>query len=490
MPLAKRFSEVDSFKKTELEGYRLLPLRFTHLDSSRYVLSNIVGEYLVLDRPTVEDVVRHRVPIGSDLYYQLKSRHFVYDADSNVALDLLALKYRTKLARVAQFTALHMFVVTLRCDYTCAYCQVSRQTEDRSAYDMTSATAEAAVDMTFRSPARAIKIEFQGGEPLLAFDRIQSVVALAEQRNRDEKRDLQFVIATNLSPLSDEILAYCDQHGIYLSTSLDGPADLHNRNRPRPGKNGHALTVEGIRRVQTRLGCDRISALMTTTERSLPRVRDIIDEYVKLDLHSIFLRPLSPYGFAVTTGQVDKYGVDRWLAFYKEGLNYILELNRHGYPLRETFASIVLRKMLTPQNPGYVDLQSPTGIGITAIVYNYDGNVYASDEARMLAEMADDSFRLGALGKNSYEEMMLSDTLLDVLETGVAESSPMCSECAFVTYCGSDPVYHHATQRDSVGNKALSGYCARNMGVFRHLITLMEDSPRDREVLLRWAFDC
>jgi uncharacterized protein len=490
MALAKRFSAVEKFRAAEQGGYRLLPLRFTQLDATRYVVSNLVGEYIVLRRDELQSLVLRQLPAGSDLYDELKSRHFIRDADSDVAIDLLALKYRTKLARISQFTSLHMFVVTLRCDYTCAYCQVSRQTEDRAAYDMSSSTVAAAVDMTFRSPAHAIKIEFQGGEPLLAFDQIKSIVSIAEERNLQERRNLQFVIATNLSLLSDEILDYCDRHGIYLSTSLDGPGSLHDRNRPRPGKNGHALTVAGIKRVQARLGRDRISALMTTTERSLPHVREIIDEYVTLGLRSIFLRPLSPYGFAVTTGQIEKYGSERWLAFYKQGLEYILELNRHGYPIRETFASIILRKMLTPQNPGYVDLQSPTGIGISAIVYNYDGTVYASDEARMLAEMDDQSFKLGKLGTNTYEEMMLSNTLLDALEVGVAESSPMCSECAFVPYCGADPVYHHATQRDLVGNKALSGYCSRNMAVFRHLITLMEDSPADRDVLLRWAFDC
>lgn len=490
MALPKRFVEAENFRQTELTGYRLLPMRFTALDGKRYVVSNMVGEFLIVDRECLESIVRKQLPIGSEVYYELKSRHFIQDADSSVAIDLLALKYRTKLARIAQFTSLHMFVVTLRCDYTCAYCQVSRQTEDNAAYDMSEETAAAAVDTTFRSPAPAIKIEFQGGEPFLAFDRIRSIVARAEDRNGSEKRNLQFVIATNLSLLSDEIMDYCDRHNVFLSTSLDGPADLHNRNRPRPGKNGYALTVEGIKRVQARLGRDRISALMTTTERSLSRAREIIDEYVSLGFRSIFLRPLSPYGFAVTTGQVEKYDTDRWLSFYQEGLAYILELNHAGYPMRETFASIILRKMLTPQNPGYVDLQSPTGIGISAIVYNYDGGVYASDEARMLAEMNDQSFRLGKLGQDSYEQMFLSNTLLDALESGVAESSPMCSECAFVPYCGADPVYHHATQRDLTGNKALSGYCTRNMAIFRHLISLMEDSPRDREVLLRWAFDC
>src|SRR3546814_3005246 len=64
--------------------------------------------------------------------------------------------------------------------------------------------------------------------------------------------------------------------------------------------------------------------------------------------------------------------------------------------------------MFTSSDPGYVDLTSPAGIGIGAIVYNYDGAVYASDEARMLAEMGDMKFKLGQLNQNSYEEIFLS----------------------------------------------------------------------------------
>lgn len=83
---------------------------------------------------------------------------------------------------------------------------------------------------------------------------------------------------------------------------------------------------------------------------------------------------------------------------------------------------------------------------------------------------------------------MLSDALLNPLEATVAQSVPICSECAFLSYCGADPLYHHATQGDAVGNRIISGFCHRNIGIFRHLITLMEDSLQDRETLLRWAW--
>ena len=49
-----------------------------------------------------------------------------------------------------------------------------------------------------------------------------------------------------------------------------------------------------------------------------------------------------------------------------------------------------------------MDLTSPAGIGIGGLVYNYDGNIYASDEGRMLAEMKDNTFLLGTVD-DSYE---------------------------------------------------------------------------------------
>jgi hypothetical protein len=126
---------------------------------------------------------------------------------------------------------------------------------------------------------------------------------------------------------------------------------------------------------------------MTTTEASLGRVREIIDEYLAQEFHSIFLRPLSPYGFAIRGKSYRTYNAQRWLKFYKEGLAYIIDLNRQGKEFVEFYASIILKKMLTSEDPGYVDLMSPAGIGIAGVVYNYDGDVYASDEGRMKWEI-------------------------------------------------------------------------------------------------------
>lgn len=483
-----KFLELSAYRSGR--PYELLPFKFDRLGEGNYVLTNMAGEHYVLPENKLVSLIERQLGEDDPVYPDLRSKHFLRFPAEQAPLELMALKVRTRLARLASFTNLHIFVVTLRCDHSCPYCQVSRQSEDKSAFDMTREIADKALDFTFRSPNLAIKIEFQGGEPLLNFDLVKYVVLQAEERNATEGRDLEFVIATTLSLLTDEILAFCRDHHIMLSSSLDGPEDLHNANRPRPGRDSHQKFVEGLNRARAVLGYDQVSALMTTTDKSLSRVREIIDEYLRLGFDGIFLRSLSPYGFAIKTKQYMAYDMECWLEFYKEGLNYIIQLNKAGIHFVEQFTALVLTKMLTSQDPGFVDLMSPAGAGIAAIVFNYDGSVYASDESRMLAEMGDQTFRLGSLLCDSYEKIMLSDALLDALEGSFTQSVPMCSDCAYEAYCGADPVYHHAIHGDMVGRKPESGFCQRNMTIFKHLIELMRDEPDVRSMFLRWANRC
>jgi His-Xaa-Ser system radical SAM maturase HxsB len=450
------------------------------------MVTNMVGEYLLLSSDEFAEL-SNGLPADSSLVRRLRAKHIIRIAGEQLPLDLLALKLRTRYWRVQHFTSLHIFVVTLRCEHSCPYCQVSRQSSDKNRFDMSEENAQRALELTFRSPSPHIKIEFQGGEPLLNFPLVRRIVEMAEEMNKTSERDLAFVIATNLALLDDEVLNFCGQHDIYFSTSLDGPADLHNLNRPRPGMDSWQRAVAGIRRVRETLGVKRVSALMTTTRGSLDRARDIIDCYLEQGFNNIFLRPLSPYGFAVRTETHTGYETDHWLAFYEEGLNYILELNRTGTDFTEIYASIILKKMLTNEDPGYVDLTSPAGIGIGAIVYNYDGDVYASDEGRMLAEMGDTTFRLGNLETDSYEDMLLSDALLEPLETSFTLSAPMCSDCAFEPFCGADPVFHHTTMGDHLGRKPLSNFHRRNSHIFKLLIDRYESDPVARQTFLAWA---
>ena len=170
----------------------------------------------------------------------------------------------------------------------------------------------------------------------------------------------------------------------------------------------------------------------------------------------MFIRALNPYGFAVKTSKSIGYSVEEFVDFYKKTLNYILSLNKKGIVFSEAFTTMLLKKILTPWTVGFVDLQSPTGNGFSVTVYNYDGDVYASDESRMLNEMGDAQFRLGNVFSDSYN-------------------------------CGSDPVRHYATQRDAYGNRATSDFCKKYSLIFEHLFELLSQCDQETEQIL-WSW--
>jgi len=467
-------------------GYDFLPFQFMPFDDKMLVV-NEVGEYLLLDVPVFAAFTSKTLVKTHEAYGDLKAHQFLYEDDPDFAVRLLAIKYRTKRDFLRDFTKLHIFVVSLRCDHSCHYCQVSRVSPDRHRFDMSAETAERALDLVFRSPADVLKIEFQGGEPLLNFERIQQIVTSAEQRAAEAGRTVEFVITSNLAYLSDEVLAFCRAHDILLSTSLDGPALVHNANRPRPGNDSHQLTIDGIRRARSALGFDRVSALMTTTRLSLEHPEAIVDEYLNHGFSFLVLRPVSPYGFALRTQRHTSYETEAFLGFYKRALDYILEVNRRGQYFVEGYAKLLLTKMLTPFATGHVDLQSPAGAGINVAVYNYDGDVYATDESRMLAEMGDRTFRLGSVHSDSYEAMFDGPVIRALVAASCVESLPGCSDCALQTWCGSDPLENYATQGDVIGHRPTSAFCRRNMEILKHLLRLYHSDGDTREIFLSWV---
>jgi His-Xaa-Ser system radical SAM maturase HxsB len=487
--MARQFLPITAFQPVSAP-YKLLPFRFLRLDQEEEILVNECGEFIIAPAGTARLVAARKIDSNTELYSTLKAKHFLYDDYSSPLLDVLASKYRSKYDFIYGSTKLHIFVVTLRCDHSCHYCQVSRQTVNKGEFDMTPEIASASVDMMLQTPSKFITLEFQGGEPLLAFDTIKYVVSIAKPRAAQQSKNLEIVITSNLAFLTDEILEYCRKEEIKLSTSLDGPAFIHNANRPRPGGNSYEMALEGIKRARRKLGSSRVAALMTTTQLSLQYPREIIDEYVRQSFHTIFLRPISPFGFAVRSRHRTGYEMDAFLNFYRTGLDHILDINRKGYRLVEIYTKILLEKILTPNGTGYVDLQSPSGAGLTVLVYNYDGDVYATDESRMLAEMGDKTFSLGNVLKHKRGEIFTSPAFIDLLEASCNQSLPGCSDCAFQPYCGSDPIYHHATQGDMVGHRPTSGFCKRNMEVIKHLFKLLQNADRKTtNILWSWIND-
>lgn len=416
----------------------------------------------------------------------LQARFFIPATHGRGSAHLLKSRQEAKRSTVSNGPALHIIVPTLQCGHSCQYCQVSRSLSDQG-HVISMVHLDQACDSIFDSPSKALTVEFQGGDPLLRFDLLKHAIKRIATRNVREARSIRFVIASTLHQLNPEMCAFFRLHDVYLSTSIDGPAFLHNKNRPVPGRDSYERTLAGIELARSVLGSEHVSALMTTTRASLAYPEEIVDEYVKLGLQDIFLRPLSSYGFAKRNQARMRYSLSEFSDFYLRALDRIFYWNLQGIAIREVYASIILNKMLSTFDSGYVDLQSPTGAGSSVLVYNYDGYVYPSDEARMLTETGEHALRLGVIGTSL---LALSQSPLQnaLTQASLVHDTAGCQQCAYNQFCSPNPVDAFA-QHGSISAPVLSTeHCQRHMWLFDTMFLKLKEADAERQALFyRWA---
>jgi uncharacterized protein len=472
------------------ERYTLMPFRFSLMPGKRMLVVNEVGEFIFLDWETFERFVSYDLDPASDVFLDLKGKHFATDTAVTPVIDMLATKYRTKREFLRGFTGLHMVVITLRCNQRCNYCHASGQPSDQQHWDMSPGTAMNVAHRIMDTPSEVVKIEFQGGEPLLNFGVVQTIVREAKRLNRKKNKHLDFVICTNLTLIDAPTLAYLKKEGVTISTSLDGPKEIHDRHRIlRTGEGSYDRFIQNLHLSRSILGHDGVNPLMTATKESLSHFPEIIDEYARLGFQGIFLRHVNPYGYAQGDEhrQSFAYDMEEFVEAYKKALLYIIELNLAGTPLVEGYASILLSRILTPFCTGFVDLQSPTGAGINGVVYDYNGDVYPSDEARMLAKMGDRRFYMGNVNRDSYLDIFTSPVLRELIEVSCVETLPGCHSCPLQPYCGADPVRNYAIQGNLVGHRPTSDFCMKHKAILEFLLELIhQDDPGMMDVFWSW----
>ncbi len=469
------------------EKIELLPFNFRHIVSlDKWLITNQSGAFTFLSsQDDIEAVLDDNfAKVDEESTNQLIAKNFITPiSEKYIRTRIIASQMATRLARSLSKPSLFMIVPTLRCDHDCRYCQVSRVPKDRKGYDLDLEHIDKILNVIMQVGEKSIKIEFQGGEPLLAFNFIQ----LFYSRALDVLSGIEvsYVICTASGPLDATIIEWARDKKIDFSISLDGPESVHIHNRPSKYFNTFNATVNSIKNIRQFLGSHRVNCLTTISKHSLSFPLEIVDSYYNLEFPSIFLRPLSPFGFAAATQHRIGYSATEYMNFYEASLRHIIELNQHRTFIEET-ALIHLRRIFQPHNSQYIDLQSPAGYVFGALVFNYDGKIFGSDEARMLWQSTRaDELVLGALD-DDLKSLVNGEATERLLTSSFIWASPGCDDCAYQPYCGSDPLHHLATQGDAIGDKSVSFFCHYQMAMFDLLFTLWETDMNARKVFKTW----
>jgi len=134
------------------------------------------------------------------------------------------------------------------CDLRCKYCYAEDGTYSGPRGLMTKPVAEKALDLLFSQNSETLGISFFGGEPLLNYELLKWIVSEAEKRAAAQKKYMQYIVSTNGTLLTGEVVKYLEEHNINIAISLDGPPEIHDRLRPNAfGKGSYDKIYNNIK---------------------------------------------------------------------------------------------------------------------------------------------------------------------------------------------------------------------------------------------------
>ncbi len=457
----------------------------------KYLLTNLTGQYVFLSPENFNDYLDGNIK-DKRVYNELKEKNFVND---EVDFPEIVNRYKQKKHYLSSGPSLHIVITTLRCNQKCVYCHASAQDMKAKETDMNKDVAAKILDLIFQTPNHFLAIEFQGGEPLANWDIVEFLVKKAWEMNKKYKKDLELRLVTNLNQMNEEKYRFLIKNKVSLCTSLDGPQELHNKNRPnREGEDNYKNVTTWIKRfnndypkIRQEGYVSKMASIIVVSKYSLDYPREVVDEYINMGFESIFLRPLNPFGVSEKVWDQISYSSEDFLKFYKEVLDYIIDLNLSGKFFYERLSKVFLDKILTESDPNMLEIRSPCGAGIGQLAYNFNGDVYTCDEGRMLSMMGDENFKLGNIFKNDFESLVSNETVRTLCTASCLDALPGCSECVYMPYCGTCPIYNYVEQGSIFSQMPKNERCKINKGILDYLFEKLKDGKIKEKVFNNWV---
>ncbi len=235
-------------KNIKIKSSKVGFFRFKKMDGN-YLLTNDFGFYVILTSDQFKDFLEGNLKENGLIYNDLKEKGFLKDIPIFKKEDLIKTYKNRNPGLFNKGPSLHIVVVTLRCNFKCVYCQANSRSLKEKKYDMDLDTAKKTVDFIFNTPNPSIGIEFQGGEPLVNWSVVKFIVEYSRKKEEESNKKFKIDLVSNLTLMTKKRLNFLIKNNVMICTSLDGPEEIHNKNRPWPNGNSYKETTRWIKEI-------------------------------------------------------------------------------------------------------------------------------------------------------------------------------------------------------------------------------------------------
>ncbi len=248
---------------------------------------------------------------------------------------------------------------------------------------MTPETAVKAVDFALAGSknGRPVHINFFGGEPFLCLDLMKAVTAYAKRSADQLGKTVLFAVTTNGTLLGVPALEFLGENEVDLCISLDGPAEVHNRQRvDADGKGSFENVVRNLEKVLTVLPSVQVNAVYGPS--SVMTLAETVNLFIELGVPTIHLNMdiMTEWNAAAIEAlepSIERVA-DRYISCYERG--------------EELAINTIDGKAVLFIKGGY-EPRDCCGMGETEIGIAPSGNIYACE--RFIGQDDDFQFALG-----------------------------------------------------------------------------------------------
>lgn len=463
-----------------VDTYEMNEHFINEIDDEHTLVTTRHKAWIVLDKREYELLAEHRLAEDPDLYSMLEDLGIIL-TDRNI--NDVARLYVERYQYLSKPPGLFIMIPTKRCNQACGYCHSSSQyvKPDEAGWEMTEEVAFKTVDFFFsipRSNSSRFHLEFQGGEALLCYDRVQKIMDYTIEQAKTKGATATFYIASNLTLMTDEIAQDIKRRGnVRIGSSLDGPKDIHDKQRPmKGGGSAYDKVVYWVNRLREKFKMD-VGVLSTVSRRHLNREEEVVD--TQLNLGSKFLTASRFLHYGEKQYRTKMLAAEEAFESWKRSFEYVLKKNKQGQFCIEIGAVQTLQKLFTLDKSFMCD-RRPCGAAVSQIAVDQFGDIYACDEGRSIPELA-----YGNVLTHTYDDIITSETAM-FSRSLATEVLPMCNTCPVQAYCGACLVRGQSYHGHLVPEPAGSFECEMHLKVVPYLVKQLMDKDTAK-ILNSWV---
>lgn len=358
-----------------------------------------------------------------------------------------------------------VYKLTDKCNFGCTYCYDKNFARQKNVEKRNSTIRKYLLQIQEHVPNAEVNILFHGGEPLLEFEEIKSLIAFGCKLSIK----ISYSIQSNASLLDQAKFDFFKENSVGLSFSVDGASARSNRLRiNRYDQNCYALLKQKISLING-LSQDKVGLLLTIGEHNADEVAESVFNMQNDGFRSAsfsLMHSVSDHAIPATPEKI----VDLYLRLLRDIVDKKIDT-------MALWSVIEFITKLTFGKTSSVCGSSPCGAGRTLISVMPSGEVSPCDSLFSEQYIFSDLETYGESRLTSHAMLNLSKRSVDTL--------PGCSDCDVRRFCnGTCPGNSNlATGQISIPH---AGECHVHYAIIRELVWLLA-SPTAGGRLVEYA---